>query len=315
MSWLLAGQWVAGPGMAEPQGSASSASSFEEACRDRLAPSRRYDAGAGGVRGMLTTILGEFARRTGQPTPSSALIDVLGRFGVGEKASRQALLRASRDGWLVPVRSGRQTLWQLSAAFVQFLNGGEEKIYGFTGVQPAWDRRWLLVLARVAEDNRAGRHLLETRLSWAGFGNPAPGVWISTYTERVQEAEQVLKEAGVRKGAQVFLAEHLIGGELPFLVGQAWDLDGLGREYESFLAEFAGHPSGDPLLRLARLVHAWRRFRLIDPTLPAELLPAEWSGIRAAGLFHQLHGRWRPDAMTEWRRICTPDRQAAGAGQ
>jgi phenylacetic acid degradation operon negative regulatory protein len=277
---------------------------FEDACRDRLTPSRRYAAGAGGVRGMLTTILGEFARRTGQPTPSAALIDVLGRFGVGEKTSRQALLRASKDGWLVPVRSGRQTLWQLSPSFEQFLNGGEEKIYGFTAVQPQWDCRWLVVLARVAEDNRAGRHLLETRLSWAGFGNPAPGVWVSTYTDRVKEAEQVLREAGVRKGAQVFLAEHLAGDELPALVGQAWDLGGLARDYEAFIAEFTRNPSSDELMRLARLVHAWRRFRLIDPTLPRELLPAGWSGIRAAKLFHRQHGRWRPAAMAEWRRIC-----------
>jgi phenylacetic acid degradation operon negative regulatory protein len=291
--------------MAEPRGNTALSSSFEEACRDRLTPSRRYAAGAGGVRGMLTTILGEFARRTGQPAPSSALIDVLGRFGVGEKASRQALLRASKDGWLIPVRSGRQNLWQLTPAFEQFLNGGEEKIYGFTAVQQQWDRRWLLVLARVAEGNRSGRHLLETRLSWAGFGNPSPGVWISTYTERASEAAQVLKEARVRKGAQIFLAEHLAGDELPALVGQAWDLDGLGREYEAFLAEFTGHPAGDPLLRLARLVHTWRRFRLTDPTLPAELLPADWSGIRAARLFHRQHERWRPAAMAEWRRICS----------
>jgi phenylacetic acid degradation operon negative regulatory protein len=300
--------------MAEPRGNAALASSFEEACRDRLTPSRRYDAGAGGVRGMLTTILGEFARRTGQPAPSAALINVLGRFGVGEKASRQALLRASKDGWFIPVRSGRQTLWKLTPAFEQFLNGGEEKIYGFTAVQPQWDRRWLLVLARVTEDNRAGRHLLETRLSWAGFGNPAPGVWISTYTDRVGEAEQVLKDAGVRKGAQIFLAEHLAGDELPSLVGQAWDLDGLGREYEAFVAEFTRNPSDDPLLRLARLVHAWRRFRLIDPTLPRELLPAGWSGIRAARLFHRQHERWRPAAMAEWRRICTPSNWAPGEG-
>jgi phenylacetic acid degradation operon negative regulatory protein len=253
---------------------------------------------------MMTTILGEFARRTGQPTPSSALIDVLGRFGVGEKTSRQALLRASKDGWFTPVRAGRQTLWQLSPPFEQFLNGGEEKIYGFNAVQPDWDRRWLLVLARVAEDNRAGRHLLETRLGWAGFGNPSPGVWISTYTDRAKDAELVLKEAGVRKGAQVFLAEHLAGGELPALVAQAWDLNGLQRDYEAFLAEFSDHPPDDPLMRLALLVHAWRRFRLIDPTLPRELLPTGWSGIRAARLFHRLHGRYRPDAMAEWRRIC-----------
>jgi phenylacetic acid degradation operon negative regulatory protein len=290
--------------MVKLQEGAAPGSSFEEACRDRLTPSRRYAAGAGGVRGMLTTVFGEFARRTGEPTPSSAVIDVLARFGVGEKTSRQALLRASKDGWLIPLRAGRQTVWQLSPAFEQFLNGGGEKIYGFRAVQPEWDRRWLLVLARVAEDNRAGRHLLETRLSWAGFGNPTPGVWISTYTDRVDDAEQVLKDAGVRKGAQIFLAEHLAGDELPTLVDQAWDLDGLAREYEAFRAEFTHHPSSDPLLRLLRLVHAWRRFRLVDPTLPEELLPAGWSGVHAARLFHRQHVRWRPAAMAEWQRIC-----------
>ncbi|GIH19849.1 PaaX family transcriptional regulator [Rugosimonospora africana] len=252
---------------------------------------------------MLTTILGEFARRTGDPTPSSALIDVLGRFGVPETTSRQALLRASKDGWFVPVRSGRQTLWRLTPAFEQFLNGGEEKIYGFTAAQPEWGGRWLLVLARVAEDNRAGRHLLETRLSWAGFGNPSPGVWISTYPERAKDAEQVLRDAGVRGGAQIFIAEHVAGDDLSTLIRQAWDLDELDRGYQAFVAEFTSRPSDDPLLRLALLVHAWRRFRLIDPTLPKELLPAGWSGIRAAKLFHRQHGRWRPAAMAEWHRI------------
>ena len=76
------------------------------------------------------------------------------------------------------------------------------------------------------------------------------------------------------------------------------------REYEALVAEFTGYRSGDPLMRLARLVHAWRRFRLVDPTLPAELLPAGWSGIRAARLFHRQHERWRPAAMAEWRRLC-----------
>lgn len=171
----------------------------------------------------------------------------------------EALLRAAKDGWFLPVRSGRRTSWQLSPGFERFLDGGEEKIYGFAAVQPAWDRRWLLVMARVADINRAGRHLLETRLTWAGFGNPAPGVWLSTYPDRAGEAERVLRDAGVRAGAQIFLAEHVAGDNLSTLVSQAWDFDGLGREYEAFLTEFAESPPDDPLMRLARLVHAWRR--------------------------------------------------------
>src|SRR4051794_32189027 len=286
--------------MAEPGVNPTHVSPFEDVCRDRLAPSRRYEAGAGGVRGMLTSILGEFARRTGEPTPSAALIDVLGRFGVGEPTARQALLRAAKDGWFVRMRAGRRTLWQLSRPFEQFLDGGEAKIYGFRAVQTQWDREWLLVLGRAT--SRAGRHVLETRLSWVGFGNPAPGVWISTHTERAGEAAQVLQDAGVH-GGQIFRARHLLDGELPGLVGQAWDLDRLGREYDEYLAQFDSE--SDQLMRLLRLVHGWRRFRLIDPTLPAELLPARWSGLRAAEFFHRIHEQWRPAAMAEWKRLCT----------
>ncbi|MFI5898524.1 PaaX family transcriptional regulator C-terminal domain-containing protein [Actinoplanes sp. NPDC051513] len=273
-------------------------SEFDEACRDRLTPSRRYEAGAGGVRGMLTTILGEFARRSGEPTPSAALIEVLGRFGVGETTARQALLRAAKDGWFVRVRDGRRTLWQLSRQFEHFLDGGEAKIYGFRAVQRDWDGQWLLVLARA--DDRAGRHVLETRLSWVGFGNPAPGMWISTHTDRAGEAERVLEDAKVR-GGQVFQARHLRDGELPGLVGQAWDLERLGREYDDYV-RVVDHESDD-LMRLLRLVHGWRRFRLIDPALPVELLPDRWSGLRAAEFFHRHHPLWRPAAMAEWSRL------------
>jgi phenylacetic acid degradation operon negative regulatory protein len=163
-----------------------------------------------------------------------------------------------------------------------------------------------VVLARAAETNRAGRHLLRTRLGWAGFGNPAPGVWVSTHLDRVKEAELVLQEAEVHGDAQIFVSEHAGGGDLPTLVRQAWDLGEVQREYETFLDAFARQPSSDPLVRLTRLVHAWRRLPLIDPALPAELLPARWIGARAARHFHRQHERWEPAAIREWARISQP---------
>ena len=265
--------------------------------------SRRYSAGAGGTRGLLLTVLGEFVLPTAQAAPTSAFIDVLGRLGVEEKASRQTLMRAAADGWLTSKRDGRYTSWQLSPAAEQFLTLGAERIYGFTASQPEWDRRWLLVLARAPETNRPGRHVLRTRLGWAGFGSPAPGVWISTHHDRVKEAERVLEEAGVSDDAQIFLAEYIAGGELETMVRQAWDLDEIETAYKGFLTEFARQPSADPLARLAEIVHAWRRFPLIDPALPQQLLPSRWSGVRAATLFHRQRNRWRQAAIGEWRRI------------
>ena len=54
---------------------------------------------------------------------------------------------------------------------------------------------------------------------------------------------------------------------------------------------------------MVQLVHAWRRFPLIDPALPVELLPARWSGVRAAKLFTRRRAQWHAAAQAEWGRI------------
>jgi len=86
-------------------------------------------------------------------------------------------------------------------------------------------------------------------------------------------------------------------------VRQAWDLEDVEREYESFLATFTRPPSDDPLVRLTQLVHAWRRLALLDPALPAQLLPTRWIGTRAVTLFRRQHAKWLPAATREWNRI------------
>jgi phenylacetic acid degradation operon negative regulatory protein len=289
--------------MTDPAEATAPGGPFGQASQERFVWSRRYAAGVGGVRGLLITVLGDYVRPARQPAPTSAFIDVMGRLGVEETGCRQALIRAAADGWLVSRRDGRFTWWQLTPAFEQFLNLGAERIFGFGAVQPDWDRRWLVVVTRTAETNRAGRHLLRTRLRWGGFGALAPGVWISTHTDRVKDAEFVLQEAGVLDDCQVFLSEYLAGGDLATLVRHAWELGDVEREYEEFLAAFTRQPSDDPLVRLTRLVHAWRRLALLDPALPRELLPVDWIGARAAKLFRRQHGRWLPAATREWGRI------------
>jgi phenylacetic acid degradation operon negative regulatory protein len=289
--------------MPEPSGTDQSAGPFGSASEQRFAWSRRYAAGAGGVRGLLITVLGDYVRTSGKPAPTSAFIDVMQRLGVEETACRQALIRATADGWLITHREGRFTWWRLSPAFEQFLNLGAQRIFGFTATQPDWDGHWLVVVARAAETNRAGRYLLRTRLRWAGFGSLAPGLWISTHTDRLAEAQFILREAQVHDECQIFRSEYLAGGDVMSVVREAWDLDSIEREYEEFLAAFTRPPSDDPIVRLTQLVHAWRRLALLDPALPPALLPAKWTGARAATLFRRQHARWLPDAIREWARI------------
>lgn len=264
--------------------------------------SRRHAAGSETARGLLFTVLGEFVLPSGGSAWTSAFIDVLCRLGVEEKACRQALMRTAADGWLISERIGRRTCWRLTTSGEELLTEGAERIYGFAPARQEWDGRWLIVLARAPESERPARHRLRTRLTWAGFGSPAPGVWLSPSAGRVAEAERVLADAGVLADAQIFTAEHA-GGRLAALARQAWDLDQIEAKYEEFLAEFADSSCPDPLARVVELVHAWRRFPWIDPVLPAQLLPERWGGVVAGRLFERHHASWAAAAMAEWRRI------------
>src|SRR5258708_2245701 len=143
--------------------------------------SRRHAAGAASARGLLFTVLGEFVLPTGGSAWTSAFIEVFGRLGVEEKAIRQALARTAADGWIRPERHGRRTRWLLTPDGDRLLTEGTERIYAFAGPQRDRDGSWLLVLARVPESDRPARHLLRTRLGWAGLGSPASRVWIHTH--------------------------------------------------------------------------------------------------------------------------------------
>ena len=265
--------------------------------------SRRHAAGSDSARGQLFTVLGEFVLPAGGTAWTSSFIDVFARLGVEEKATRQALMRTAADGFLVSERVGRRTRWTLTPSAERLLVEGTERIYGFTGASSGWDGRWLLVLARTPETERPTRHLLRTRLTWAGLGSPAPGVWVTTHAERIAEVEGALEQAGLLQDAQVFVATHRGRGRLTELVRQAWDLDAVEAEYEEFIARFSAPQGPDPLLATVELVHAWRRFPWIDPLLPDELLPAPWSGVTAASLFARLHADWALDARAAWQAL------------
>jgi phenylacetic acid degradation operon negative regulatory protein len=265
--------------------------------------SRRHAAGAPSARGLLFTLLGEFVLTGGGTAWTSAVLAAFARLGIEEKATRQALMRTADSGWLDAEKVGRRTRWQLTASARRMLTDGADRIYSFTGPAENWDGRWLLVYARIPESDRRARHVVRSRLSWAGFGSLGAGVWISPHPDREAEAIQVLREAGVAEDAHVFVARRSGLADVQVMVAAAWDLSAIEEQYEQFIEEFRATAPADVLARQIELVHAWRRFPSIDPVLPRELLPPRWSGLKAARLFGDRHQRWSGDAMREWKRL------------
>lgn len=249
------------------------------------------------------TLLGEFVLPRGSAVWTSVLVDALALFDVEEKSARQALARTGAEGWLASEKVGRRVRWSLTPPGRRLLTEGAERIYTFGSAEHPWDGRWLVLLVSVPESKRDLRHQLRTRLSWAGFGTPEAGVWVTPDTTREAEALDILKDLQLADEAMSFTASYGAVGSVDSMVGRAWDLTELENRYEEFIDEFTGlnPPAGDPVLRAqTRLVHEWRRFPFLDPRLPRDLLPANWSGAKAAELFHRKHVDWRSAAQQRW---------------
>jgi phenylacetic acid degradation operon negative regulatory protein len=268
--------------------------------------SRRHAAGAPSARGLLFTLLGEFVLTEGGTAWTSAVLAAFARLGIEEKATRQALMRTAASGWLDAEKVGRRTRWRLTGSARRMLTVGAERIYSFTGPTEDWDGRWLLVYVRIPDSDRRAKHVVRSRLSWAGFGSLGTGLWISPHPDREAEAIGVLTEARVAQDAHVFVASRSGLADVRIMVADAWDLTAIEEQYGQFIEEFRDSAPADVLARQVELVHAWRRFPSIDPALPRELLPARWSGLQAARLFADRHQRWSDDARREWKRLNDP---------
>ena len=271
---------------------------------------RRQELGAASARSLLLTVLGEYVLPAGRPVWTSALLGLLADLDVAEKAARQAIMRTADHGWIEASRIGRETRWSLTPAGTELLREGTERIYGFAAGGEPWDGRWLVLTVAVPENNRPLRQRLRTQLGWAGLGSASPGVWVTPRVAREPDARTALEELGLVEGSWSFVASAGEIGDERSLARAAWDLDEVETRYEDFV-ELVGRqrPRTDrqALVAQVRLVQEWRRFPLLDPGLPRELLPPRWSGNRAAEVFRERHAAWATRAQAAWAELTCGD--------
>ncbi|SHN45206.1 PaaX family transcriptional regulator [Cryptosporangium aurantiacum] len=267
---------------------------------------RRQQLGAASAPSLLLTILGEFVLPGRRPVWTAALLDLMSELDIAEKAIRQAIMRTADSGWIEGSRVGRETQWALTDAGIRLLQEGTERIFGFAAHQRPWTGHWLVTSVNAPENQRALRHKLRTRLGWAGLGALNSVTWLTPWTDREAEVQGVLDGLGLAANSWSFIATAGQIGDERSLTRTAWDLDDIERRYESFL-DLVGRrrPRTDrqALLAQIRLVQEWRRFPLLDPGLPRELLPPRWSGHRAAAVFRERHGAWAPRAQAAWTEL------------
>ena len=271
-------------------------------------------ASTGSARSVLVTVLGELVEPYGQPVRTAALLYVLKGLGYGEHAARQAIARTGSAGLIAADRNGRETQWTLTDKAHRLFTEGELRVFSTDVDTTQWDGRWLVVNVPIPESHRSTRKKLYAALRWAGFGNPAPGVWVTPHVDRAAEAERTIESLGLTANTVSFVGTLAVPG-IPEneLVRRSWDLEAAEKEYDELLDRFDARtfqPGDELLFAHLQLADALRRMPYMDPRLPEVLLP-DWRGLKAARRLRDLRAEWTPAAHARWRRIAGLDVPAA----
>jgi phenylacetic acid degradation operon negative regulatory protein len=159
----------------------------------------------------------------------------------------------------------------------------------------------------VPNSQRDSRRKLYRGLSWAGFGNPTAGTWVTPNADAVAPAAEVVEDLGLSPWCLSFEGGGLgIGLTDQDIVDQSWDLDAIAQHYAESLSRFTSLPvsGGDEaLFTQVALVNELQRFPFMDPRLPFELLPANWLGRTAPARFQEIRAQWHDAAHARWREL------------
>lgn len=241
------------------------------------------------ARSALFDLYGDHLRARGARAPVAALVRLLAPLGVQPPAVRTAVSRMVRQGWLEPVRIDGQPGYVLTARARRRLDDAAARIYRTEtdgNGRGSWDRHWHLGILREVPNARR-REQLASQLAFLGWAPLSDAAWVGLRNDA--EVDQILGMEGI--AADRFRAP-VDEGAVEF-ARRVWRLDELGASYDTWLneakalAERAGDDATDEQAFAVRsnLVHEWRKFLFLDPGLPAELLPDDWAGTRAAAFF------------------------------
>ena len=217
----------------------------------------------------------------------TTLTTCMGALGFTPEATRTALHRMAAEGWVAPRRSGRYSVYSLTAAGVERLEEAAARIYRLRAAD--WDGRWHLLVCPAAGRNPQ----VARELQWTGHGRLSADVWVSPHPQGRRLARLVDAHGLDDLAVQFDTVTAADMAQSHRIVATAWDVTELRAAHQAFIDQWApAKAPADPEEAFAtriRLVHHWRSFLFMDPGLPAELLPTDWLGDEAARVFRTLY--------------------------
>lgn len=262
-------------------------------------------------QGLAVTLVADYTLPARAWLPSAAIVGLLGEFGVTDGAARTTISRLARRGALEGRQHGRHTFYRLTEPAAVNLSVSGVEIGQFAAYPEAWDRLWTLVTFSLPQEESAQRRALRTELRWRGFAPLYDGVWLSPHalTQRVRGTLQAVTAGAVT----VFRAQHTkVVADAERNPVDAWDIDGIAAEYDTFIRRWsellpeiaAGRVTGAESVRARTdVMDVYRRFPLLDPLLPTELMPPEWPRTRAREVFVEVYDGLAGPAQAHVRAV------------
>lgn len=259
--------------------------------RDRAAEPTR-------ARSMIMTIFGDVIIPHGGQVALGSLVEAGGLVGISEQAIRSSVNRLLADGWLVSEAQGRRSIYRLSD------NGTLRSLVPLQRVyqspDAAWTGLWNVLFAKDWKLEHDVYVQASKDLLWAGYGRVSDNVFIRPQ----RDGDTMLCCAGSVLAKEVVCIvgsakQCMLNGSFQDLASRAWDLDGVAERYKAFkerylpiMAELAKQPpmrSAEAFALRIFMMHDLRRIRVIDPQLPASLLPKGWKGTRALQVARDIY--------------------------
>ncbi|AGL16690.1 PaaX family transcriptional regulator C-terminal domain-containing protein [Actinoplanes sp. N902-109] len=262
-------------------------------------------------QGLAVTVLADYTLRTRAWLPSAALVALLAESGVSHAGARAAVSRLARRGALEGRRQGRHSWYRLTDGTAAGLSAGGRWVVASMTDPPAWDGLWTLVAFSLPKDLDVQRRALRGQLRWLGYAPLYDGLWLSPHDVTHTTTDQL---ARLTQGTvTVFRARHV---DLAATVGRApldaWDIGAIAGHYAEFVRRWnallprirsGGLGGADAVRARTEVMDTYRRFPVLDPQLPLDLLPPGWLRAPAAEVFAAVYDGLAEPAQAHVRSV------------
>ncbi|MFK7868102.1 MAG: PaaX family transcriptional regulator C-terminal domain-containing protein [Roseobacter sp.] len=228
------------------------------------------------VWSLLVTVFGDLAGKENAVLAGPVLSDLMTRLGVRPAATRVALHRLRKDGWITSTKHGRQSLHGLTDYGLRETQNAGRRVYAPPGTTPD---RWQVVVTDPACPDPG------TDMQQRGFLSFGPRFYVGFDQTPPPDGALRLEGTTPPEWLRIRLAEVL----------RQDDYDALHAILIFAEAALTDPQAFDPLdqaVLRCLIVHNWRRLLLKHPDMPPVLFPPNWRGEDCRGLVHLLLARF-----------------------